>query len=130
MPLKTAVVGAVRTHWPIRDRREASRFLKLMLQIWMKTPGLPSGVSSLLAVRSIPASAGHIITEVPKPVASRAASIAHLSVIAVIRTLATFIGKPSAKVSSISTPFIFIPSTPQNQQFSNFPQAPGCRPRI
>jgi hypothetical protein len=52
------------------------------------------------------------MTEVPKPVASLAEDRAQRSVTAVMRTLPTFMGKASAKVSSISTPFIFMIKPP------------------
>ena len=74
----------------------------------MYTPGLPSGVSSGPTNFSIPASAGHIITDVPNPVASSAAISAQCFVAAVISTLEILIGNASAKVSSISTPLISI----------------------
>ena len=108
MPLNTAVVGAVRTHCPSLSKSWCSRISNLKVQIWMYTPGLPSGVSSHVANLSIPASAGHMITEVPKPVASVAATSAQRFVAAVINTLPILIGKASAKVSSISTPLISI----------------------
>ena len=57
---------------------------------------------------SIPASAGHPITEVANPVASVAAILAKCLVAAVIIILDTLIPKPSAKVSCIFTPLISI----------------------
>ncbi len=48
------------------------------------------------------------MTDVAKPVASVAATKAHLLVAAVMSTLAILIGNASAYVSSISTPLISI----------------------
>jgi hypothetical protein len=56
----------------------------------------------------MPASAGHIITEVAKPVASVAATIAQRLVTPVMSTRAILIENASAYVSSISTPLISI----------------------
>src|SRR3972149_4195194 len=69
----------------------------------MMTPVLPSGVLSGVAVLSIPASAGDMMIEVPKPVAVRAAVKAHFSFSAVIKTRPAHMGKISAKVSTTST---------------------------
>jgi hypothetical protein len=56
------------------------------------------------AEASIPASAGDIMIEVPKPVAVLAAVNAHFSLSAVTMILPAHIGNISANVSSISTP--------------------------
>lgn len=66
------------------------------------TPGLLSGVSRGLTVRSMPASAGDIITETAKPVAALAEVRAHRSLSAVINIRLTQSGKASANVSSTS----------------------------
>ena len=69
---------------------------------------------------SIPAAAGHPITEVANPVASVAAILAKCLVAAVIIYLDTLIPKPSAKVSCIFTPLISIFSPKSNIQKINF----------
>ena len=68
-------------------------------------PVLPSGVDSEGTRASIPASAGDMMIDVPKPVAVLAAVSAHFSLSAVIMILPAHMGNISAKVSSISTPF-------------------------
>jgi hypothetical protein len=69
----------------------------------MSAPKRPSGVFSGGTMLSIPASAGDIIIDEAKPVATRAAIKAHFSFSAVIRILPTHIENISAKVLSIST---------------------------
>jgi hypothetical protein len=64
----------------------------------MIMPVLASGVESAGARASIPASAGDMMIEVPKPVAALAAVKAHFSLSAVIMTLPAHIGNISAKV--------------------------------
>jgi hypothetical protein len=56
----------------------------------------------------MPASAGHAITDVPKPVASTAELYASSFVAAVMITEVTHAGKASANVLSIFTPLISI----------------------
>src|SRR5512137_2476182 len=103
MPLKTAVVGAVRTHSASLSTTCSLSFF-LPAQISIATPGLPSGVSLAGTSPSIPASQGQPIAEVAKPVASVAAFRAHSLVTAVIITRQTQVGNASAYVLSIVTP--------------------------
>ena len=72
-------VGLVRTHWPSLARSCGSSFFFDPTAKITRTPGRPSGVSSGDRIDSIPASAGAMITEVPKPVVSAAVIRAHSS---------------------------------------------------
>ena len=64
-------------------------------------PGRPSGVFSGGTLLSMLASAGDMIIDEAKPVATFAAVCAHFSLAAVISTLPAHIGNISAKVSEI-----------------------------
>jgi len=107
IPLKTAVVGAVRTHSARRSTTCSLSFF-LLAQIRIETPGLPSGVWLAGMSPSMPASQGHPIADVANPVASVAAFLAHSFVTAVMITRQTHVGNASAYVSSIVTPLIYI----------------------
>ena len=76
MPLKTAVVGAVRTHSASLSTTWSLSFF-LLAQIRIETPGRPSGVWVPSSSCSMPASHGQPIADVAKPVASVAAFRAH-----------------------------------------------------
>ena len=89
-------------------------------------PGRPSGVSLEGISPSIPASQPQPMTEVAKPVILEAASMAHLLVAALIIRRLPYILKASAKVSSISTPFIRM-APPRSEV--DIPSAPGSSGR-
>ncbi len=103
-PLKQAVVGQVMTVWPMRSISRLGRSSLEGVNSNTLKPGRPSGVS--VTSPSIPASHLQPITEVAKPVIFVAASSAHLRFLPVMITRVPHILKPSAKVSSISTPLM------------------------
>ena len=94
-PSNTAVVGEVRTHSARRSTTCSFSFF-FAAQIRIDTPGLPSGVWSALSSLSIPASQGHPIADVAKPVASVAAFRAHSVFTAVMMIREIHVGKASA----------------------------------
>ncbi len=102
--LKHAEVGEVITHCPILFINCFPSPLAELANINTLTPGLPSGVLSV--VPSIPASHPHMITEVPNPAMVTAEFKAHFWLIAVTKTRAPYILNASAKVSTISTSFM------------------------
>jgi hypothetical protein len=104
MPANTAVVGQVSTHWPTRRSICFASSLPDIEKISTAMPGRPSGVSSGASSRSMPASQPQAMTEVAKPVALTAACRAQVGLCAVMSSRVAFIGKASAKVSSMTTP--------------------------
>ena len=105
---KQAEPGDVRTHWPARLTSCVCRVSLDMANMRTRTPGRPSGVLFPGRSPSIPASAPQPITEVANPVIVVAACSAQRRLGAVIRIAVPRIGKASAKLSSMRTPFLFI----------------------
>ena len=108
VPAKHALVAVVITDCPTRLVSWSANCDLDMANMMIATPGLPSGVSSGFSSRSISASQPQAITEEANPVRELAAMYAYFSVMAVMISRVAFMGKASANVSSMVTPFIIM----------------------